>query len=156
MAKINFVNWSSTFSVGIQLIDDQHKELLKLTNDLYAHCVGNVEEERAFFRKVIKTAVDYVKVHFATEEKIMIRTQYPGYNEHKRQHDSFILNVVDAIKNYEESKKPSLISFTNFLKDWVLTHIAVSDKQYFQYFRQIATRKQDGSLSIKREDIPVR
>ena len=156
MAKTNFVTWSSTFSVGIALIDDQHKELLKLTNDLYSHCVGDVEEEKAFFKKVIKAAVDYVKVHFATEEKIMIRTAFPGYAEHKRQHDSFILNVVDAIKNFEESKKPSLLIFTNFLKDWVLTHIAVSDKQYFQYFRQIATRKTDGSLSIKREDIPTR
>ena len=48
----------------------------------------------------------------------------------------------------------SLLSFTNFLKDWILTHIAISDKQYFEYFRKIATRKNDGSLSISIEDIP--
>jgi hemerythrin len=153
MAKSELVKWSSTFSVGIKLIDDQHKGLLNLVNDLYNHSTGDEATERVYFQKVIQAAVNYVKVHFATEEKIMIATKFPGYAEHKKAHDTFVLTVVDNIRDFEAGKKFTLASFTKFLKEWILTHIAIMDKQYFEYFRKIASRKADGKLSIARADV---
>ena len=154
-SKINdeLVSWSSTFSVGVKLIDDQHKGLLNLVNDMYNHVIGDEVAERLYFRQVIQKAVNYVKVHFATEEKIMIATRFPGYNEHKKAHNSFVLTVVQNIRDFEAGKKVTLASFTYFLKDWVLTHIAVMDKQYFVYFKKIATRKANGSLSVSSADV---
>jgi hemerythrin len=153
MAKSELVKWSGTFSVGIKLIDDQHKGLLNLVNDLFNHVSGDEASERAYFQKVIQTAVNYVKVHFATEEKIMLATKFPGYQEHKKAHDTFVLTVVDNIRDFQAGKKFSLAGFTKFLKEWVLTHIAIMDKQYFTYFKQIATRKADGKLSITKGDV---
>jgi hemerythrin len=153
MAKTEVVKWSPTFSVGIKLIDDQHKGLLNLVNDLFNHVTGNEETERAYFQKVIQAAVNYVKVHFATEEKIMIATKFPGYLEHKKAHDTFVLTVVDNIRDFEAGKKFTLASFTKFLKEWVLTHIAIMDKQYFTYFKNIATRKASGKLTITQGDL---
>jgi len=146
------VTWSHTYSVGIQMIDEQHKGLLNLVNDMYNHVLGNPEAEKAYFQKVIHQAVEYVKTHFATEEKIMRATRFDGYREHKKEHDSFILTVIEHIRGFEAGRN-TLISFTNFLKDWILTHIAIMDKQYFDYFKKIATRKSDGRLSISLEDI---
>jgi len=148
------VTWSNTYSVGIKTIDEQHKRLLNLVNDMYDHVLGDPKAERAYFQKIIHSAVDYIKVHFATEEKIMRATRFEGYREHKREHDSFILTVVDHIREFEAGRN-TLISFTNFLKDWILTHIAIIDKQYFAYFMKIATRKYDGKLSITAEDIDI-
>jgi hemerythrin len=153
MAQSELVKWASTFSVGVKLIDDQHKELLKLTNDLFNHCVGDEEAERAYFKKVISRAVDYVKVHFSTEEKIMIATKFQGYWEHKREHDAFVLTVVEQVRSFNEGKPFTLLAFTKFLKEWVLTHIAVSDKKYFEYFKKIATRKSNGKLTISQADL---
>ena len=149
----NLVTWSQTFSVGIRSIDDQHKELLNLVNDMYNHIIGDEKEERAYFRKVIKKTVKYIKVHFATEEKIMQRTKFQGYAGHKRVHDTFILNVVDIIKKYDEGRRVSLIFFTNFVKDWILTHIAIMDKQYFDHLVKNAAFKAGEKLSIHQEDI---
>jgi hemerythrin len=134
--------------VGVKIIDDQHKELLALTNDLFNHCIGDESSERAYFKKVIDKTVDYVKVHFATEEKIMIATEFKGYRNHKMEHDAFVLHVIEQIKTFESGKHFTLLAFTRYLKEWVLTHIAVSDKQYFEHFKQIAARKADGRLSI--------
>jgi hemerythrin len=147
------VSWSPSFSVGVKLIDDQHKELLNLTNDLFNHCVGDEASEREYFKKVIAKAIEYVKIHFSTEEKIMIATKFSGYREHKRQHDAFVLTVVEQVNAFNEGKSFTLLSFTKFLKDWVLTHIAVSDKLYFEYFKKIATRKSNGKLSITTADV---
>jgi hemerythrin len=149
----NLVNWSSTYSVGVKTIDDQHKGLLNLVNDMYNHVSGDEKEEKEYFKKIIQEAVDYVKVHFATEEKIMRALKFHGYPEHKKAHDSFILTVVDNIRDYEAGKRVTLSSFTHFLKDWILTHIAIMDKQYFEYFKKIATRKEDNKLSITAQDI---
>jgi hemerythrin len=154
MLKSELVTWSPTFSVGVKLIDEQHQELLKITNDLFNHCVGDEETERAYLKKVIKAVVDYVKVHFSTEEKIMRQTEFPGYAEHKREHDAFVLTVVEQIRDIGE-KKFSLISFTRFLKNWILTHIAVSDKQYAAHLKKTAARKDGGHLSITGEDPPA-
>jgi hemerythrin len=150
---MDLVTWSPTYSVGVKLIDDQHKGLLNLVNDMFNHVVGNVDEEREYFKLVIQEAVQYVKVHFQTEEKIMIRTSFPGYAEHKKAHDMFVLAVVKNVKEFEANKTFTLMDFTRFLKEWVLTHIAIMDKQYFTYFKQIASRKSDGKLSINNTDV---
>jgi len=152
-SKTDIVTWSPTYSVGVKVIDDQHKGLLDLVNDLYNHVTGNEDEEREYFKNVIDQAIQYVKVHFGTEEKIMIYTHFPGYKEHKKAHDTFVLTIVDNVRNFMSGKRLFLHDFTRFLKEWILTHIAIMDKQYFTYFQQIATRKEDGKLSINLEDI---
>jgi len=147
------VAWSHKLSCGIQLIDDQHKELVALVNDMFKHATGNKTQEHDYFNRVIKEVVNYVKVHFATEEKIMLATKFSGYAEHKKAHESFILAVVENIKDFESGKRLTLSTFTRFLKEWILSHIAVMDKQYFEYFKKIASRKADGKLSITAADI---
>jgi len=151
--KSELVTWSSTFSVGVKIIDDQHKELLNLVNDMFNHVSGDEEAEHAYFLNVIQKAVQYVKVHFNTEEKIMLHTNFPGYAEHKKAHDAFVLTVVDNVSDFNAGKRLILSEFTRFLKEWILTHIAIMDKQYFSYFKQIATRKADGKLSINQTDV---
>ena len=151
--KEELVTWSPTFSVGVQIIDDQHKGLFNLVNDLFNHVSGNEQEEREYFNKVIQQAVKYVKIHFATEERIMTTTKYPGYANHKREHDSFVMTVVEKVQDFEAGRRLTLTSFTKFLKEWILTHIAVMDKQYINYFKGLASRKADGTLSISSVDI---
>jgi len=151
--KSELIKWSNTFACGVRVIDDQHKGLVRMVNELFNHITGNEKEELEYFNKIINEAVNYVKVHFATEEKLMIATSFSGYAEHKRAHESFILNVVYNVKEYQETKRTSLHAFTNFLKEWVLSHVALMDKQYFDYFNKIATRKPDGKLSITAEDV---
>jgi hemerythrin len=148
MNKSELVSWSSTFSVGIKLIDDQHKGLLAITNDLFNHCAGDDASERLYFKKIIRSAVEYVKVHFATEEKIMLHTNFDRFAEHKKEHDQFVLTVVEQVRSFNAGNKLDLIHFTRFLKNWILTHIAVSDKQYFEHFKKIAPRKTDGSFDL--------
>jgi hemerythrin len=149
----NCVTWSNTYSMGVKLIDDQHKGLIDFINDIFNHASGNERDERAYFALVIQQAVQYIKEHFQAEEKLMIGTKFPGYAEHKKVHDEFTLTVVKSVKDFEAGKRLVLEKFARFLKDWVLTHIAVMDRQYADYFRKIATRKADGKLSITNADI---
>jgi hemerythrin len=147
------VTWSERLSCGIKLIDNQHKGLVDLVNDMFDHATGNSTQEHDYFDKVIQEVVKYVKVHLATEEKIMLATKFSGYADHKRAHENFIFNVINNISDYNDGNRLTLSTFTKFLKDWILSHIAMVDKQYFEYFKKIATRKADGKLSITSADI---
>jgi len=150
----NLVTWSATYSVGIKIIDDQHKELFRLVNEMYNHVNNDDEEvERAYFKSVIRQVVDYIKKHFTTEEKIMQRTQCKDYVGHKIAHDFFILSVANIVQKFDEGKRVPLISFTNFIKDWILTHIAIMDKQYFNHLMKVASRKPDGKPSVTQAGI---
>jgi len=151
--KQELITWSNRLSCGIKLIDDQHKVLVNLVNEMFKHITGNEVQEHDYFNRVIKEVVDYVKVHFTTEEKILTATKFSGYAEHKKEHENFVLAVVANIKDYEAGNRLTLSSFTKFLKDWILSHIAMMDKQYFEYFKKIATRKADGRLTITSADI---
>ena len=153
MLDKDLVKWSNTLSCGIKLIDDQHKGLVDLVNELFNHVTGNEIQEKDYFNRVIHEAVKYVKVHFATEEKLMIATKFPGYAAHKKEHDTFVLTVAENIKDFQEGRRLTLSTFTKFLKDWILSHIAVMDKQYFGYFKKIASRKDDGTLTITSADL---
>jgi len=151
--KNELIAWNATFSCGIKLIDEQHKGLVALVNEMFNHITGDEEQEREYFNKVIQEAVRYIKIHFATEEKIMRFANFAGYAAHKKEHENFIITVITNIYSFQAGKRVSLLSFTKFLRNWILSHIAVMDKQYFDYFRKIATRKNDGRLSIASSDV---
>jgi len=130
------ITWTEKFACGINLIDEQHKNLFELVNEMFNHVTGNDVQEHDYFNRVIQEAVKYIKIHFATEEKIMFVTRFEGYIEHKKEHESFIIEVLDNIHDYEVGGRLTLSTFTRFLKDWILSHIALVDKQYFEHLRK--------------------
>lgn len=147
------LTWSSTYSVGIRVIDEQHRELINLINDMYNHVNNDESSECAYFKNIIHQIVDKIKIHFETEEKILIATKFRGYAEHKKTHDSFLLTVIENVLKFETGKKISLVSFSLFLKDWVLTHIAIMDKQYYEFLKKVASQKVRTKRDNTLEDI---
>jgi hemerythrin len=137
------VEWDDRYAIGIPLIDDQHKELIELTNTLYAGCLAGDEAARVYFMEAVHGVVDYVKYHFSAEEKILEKIDYPFLMEHKRAHEGFVKQVFDDVKSFEGGKKFVPNVFVRFLKDWILTHIAVEDKRYAEYIMNL---KRQGAL----------
>jgi hemerythrin len=137
------VEWEDRYSVGIPFVDDQHKELIKLTNKLYKGCLGGEVVARAYFLTAVKGTVNYVKYHFNAEEKLMENVKFPEFAEHKRQHEDFVKQILEDTQSFQEGKKFIPNVFVRFLKDWILSHIAVLDKRYASY---ILNLKKQGAL----------
>jgi hemerythrin len=128
-----FVEWSNKYSIGVSFIDNQHKKLLEFTNTLYEGCKsGKVEAEDAF-KATIKSAVEYVKEHFSTEEGYMQKYGYPDYIIHKAEHNKFTKRILEDVKAYMENRPFVPNSFVRFLKDWLLSHIAITDKKLGEF-----------------------
>ncbi len=83
--KKDFIEWSDALSVGVQEIDDQHKGLAAMVNEMSEGIKGGWGKEAR--DEVLTRLVEYTKVHFATEESLMSISNYPGISTHKKQHD---------------------------------------------------------------------
>ncbi|MDR0723146.1 MAG: bacteriohemerythrin [Treponema sp.] len=140
------VEWDDRYLVGIPLVDEQHKELITMTNTLYQGCLEGDAKAKIYFMQAIHSTVDYVKYHFSAEEKILERINYPDIGEHKREHEGFIRHIFEQVKSFEGGRKFVPNDFVRYLKDWILAHIALSDKKYAQY---IINLKKQGLLHIE-------
>jgi hemerythrin len=135
------VEWDDRYLIGIPLIDGQHKELIRLTNSLYESCLQGDETARENFRAAIRESVEYVKFHFGAEEQILKNVQYPEFALHKKEHEDFVKQVLEEVKNFEEGRKFVPNTFVRFLRDWILTHIAMADKKYAAYIMALKKKK---------------
>jgi hemerythrin len=140
MEDNHIVEWDTRYKIGIPVIDEQHKQLIDMTNRLYTACLGGNSAATVYFKRAVREAVDYVRFHFSTEEKILERINYPGITAHKKEHEDFIREILRQVQAFEQGKKfvPNL--FVRFLRDWVLTHIAMSDKAYAEYLLDLKRR----------------
>jgi len=143
MRNNTIVQWHDTYSIGVKLVDEQHKKLIALTNELYINCMASNRRSSDAFLKAMHEVIDYTDYHFATEEKIMERVKYPDLIYHKKEHIYFTRDVLMKVKGFSQGKVTSSNSFTYFLRDWVLHHIAVNDKKLGEHLIQL---KKSGEL----------
>ena len=140
----DIITWEAKYATGIVIVDKQHKELVDLTNELYHACLKRNENMDAVFKASLHRLVEYVRYHFSEEQVILEGIKYPKYHDHKKEHDDLIKDILEASKNYGAGNKfvPNL--FVRTLKDWIFSHIAVSDKLYSNYIHE---QKQKGLLT---------
>ena len=156
MASNEIVTWHRSYSVNIPLIDSQHKELIDWTNSLYRSCLKDRENSKNAFMRMLRAVVNYVEYHFSTEEKIMDRVKYPDYSNHKREHNDFVREILRAADDLSRGVKYNPLSFVTYLKDWVLTHIAVSDKALGQYLTDLRRNGELYNISLKVKQVSDR
>ena len=129
------VTWNDFYLTGIEMIDDQHKHLVELTNQLFQACLLGGNTLDLVFRDTMSRLVEYVRMHFSTEVAMLQRINYPELAAHKFEHDSFIQRVLQATRNYRDEKfVPN--KFVRFLRDWVHSHIAHSDRLYASFIEE--------------------
>ena len=131
MATSQFVEWKDEYSVGIDSIDQQHKKLLNLINQLQTAVDYSTGEE--FERDALDELVDYTKTHFSYEEGLMRDNDYPDFEPHKLQHEEMFKKVGEVLAEYEKDQDTAMHNAAEYLKDWLINHINGTDKQYSSY-----------------------
>jgi hemerythrin len=141
-----FVEWQEKYALGIPKIDDQHKQLFALTNELYTACHAGGEKLTDAFMDAAHKAVDYVRLHFSDEEKMLERVHYPALAEHRTQHETFVKHVLESTKAFGTMPPLAAFEFVRFLRDWILSHILVNDKAYGKYISDLKAKGKLGEV----------
>ncbi len=126
--------WLSYYSVGNSTIDNQHKKLISLINTLFSFIGKNVEKEK--IQAVIDELIKYTVYHFEDEEKYLEKFNYPKTETHKIEHEKFTQQVLDFNEDFKKGIRFLNIELYSFLRNWLHTHIAKTDKDYSRYFKK--------------------
>ncbi|MFH1279838.1 MAG: bacteriohemerythrin [Candidatus Eisenbacteria bacterium] len=123
-----YIQWDNSLSVGVKRIDDQHRRLIDMINDLDAS-VNQVWEEEAV-NETLTGLFDYVQEHFRTEENLFDEHGYPEGDAHKKEHKAFVGRLLDFHRRVEDHGKEIAPEMIAFLQDWLLNHIRKIDQKY--------------------------
>ena len=122
------ITWKSRLDTGIAIIDSQHKRLVEIINQL--HDALEAGRSNEVMGAIFDELIAYTETHFSIEEKLMESHDYEEIESHRREHRAFTDQIkmdrynfsVDAWQ-YEERLK-------DFLRGWLVNHIAASDRGY--------------------------
>lgn len=126
------ITWNNSYSVSIKEIDEQHQKLVELINLLHDHMKGGKGKEAV--GKILKELAEYTVYHFSTEEKLFAKFSYPDSRPHIREHQDLVERVTKLIAEFDKGSGILPMDLMDFLKDWLLNHIAKSDKKYSTFF----------------------
>ncbi|MCP4487908.1 MAG: bacteriohemerythrin [Gammaproteobacteria bacterium] len=125
---MNAICWDEGLSVSIRSLDDDHKHIIDLMNELDAALVANNCSEK--LPGIVDKLVEYVFTHFKREEDYMQRIKFPGLERHQLLHEKLTSKLI-GLKNQMDSRDTGFLSLelSEFLRNWLLDHIAMEDLQ---------------------------
>ena len=129
------IKWSDNLSVGISVLDEQHKQLIGMINLLVEFSNDSLVLEN--ITKTLRKITQYAVTHFEDEERIMIDQSYPDYIRHSAQHTSFIMKTASVHSINIMSDDDTSIMIVEYLREWLTDHILEEDMNYKQFYKNI-------------------
>jgi hemerythrin-like metal-binding protein len=130
---MSYIKWDGSLSVGLKEIDDQHKHLIGLINDLYdAMSEGKGND---VLDTLLQKLIDYTKYHFAVEEKYFILYNYSDKEAHIKEHNGLTEQVINHYDSFKKGTIGISIDIMQFLESWLINHIKKSDTKYAPFLK---------------------
>lgn len=131
------MEWKEELSVGVNLIDSEHKQLILAVNALFDACMHG--KGRAKIAETVQFVENYTVKHFGDEEALQKKYNYPGYPAHQKLHEGFV-NDLKKYKKQLEEQGPTVqlvAQFNTFVSTWLIKHISVQDRKIGIHIRSL-------------------
>jgi len=127
-----YLKWTDKFSVNVKEIDEQHKTLIEMLATLHEALLS--DKGLKIQKMVINKMLDYADSHFETEERYMVQFNFPGYQQHKSEHDKFRAEALSLKEHVENVGFVLSVDILRFLREWLQNHILITDMKYSKHF----------------------
>ena len=128
------INWNDRLSVNVKVIDEQHKKLVDMINDL--HDAMKQRKGKEILNQILTSLIEYTAIHFKQEEGYLTKFGYKDIINHKKKHVEFVQKVVNFKKDFENGKILLTIEVMDFLSEWLKEHIQGTDKEYTSFLNE--------------------
>jgi len=123
--------WKENYSVKIEIIDEQHKKLFSLLNNLVSSMNGGIGN--ALVKDILIDLKNYSEFHFKEEEGMLRKYDYENLTEHIKEHQYYINKIIELTQLSVKSSSLVSLKTADFLRDWLIQHILGTDKEYQQF-----------------------
>ncbi len=157
----DFIRWQKNWALQIPHLDQQHMELVEHINRIAglvasgaSHSAvppdtgrhrsgqgnkGRCEDVPKHMRLIcdhVEEFIEQARAHFREEEALMLQVDYPGYNQHKREHGILLAELVDLAREVRQGAEQVGLGTLTALKHWLIVHIVTSDQAYAEHFHR--------------------
>lgn len=130
---MSLIYWMPEYNTDIEIIDQQHRLLVNLINDLHdAYENGN---DRSVLLKILGKIGIFAATHFAREEHLFEVHGYPHTEEHLEEHDYFEDMLFQFEDQYKLGNQDMNSTAISFLSDWLVNHINGTDQDYVPFLK---------------------
>jgi hemerythrin len=129
--RIERITWNPVFSVRVEELDAQHRELFAIMNrlaDLYES--GSQE-----LYPVLERLVAYAMEHFHAESMVMLKFAYPAFREHSSEHAQFVEKVREFLDDYRRHDLQLSYRILIYIRVWLLAHTQQVDMRYVPFIK---------------------
>jgi len=126
------MQWDNSLEIGINIIDQQHKEIIAYINQLHDVVAVSGGRDINAISEVLAGLISYTETHFAYEEELLDNLNYPFTSDHKKIHQAFGQRMRDYQERFlvgEDVVEPLLVE----LQSWLRNHIQTSDQHYAEH-----------------------
>jgi hemerythrin-like metal-binding protein len=131
--KSLYLKWKPEYSVGIDVIDNDHKKLINLINQFQTASLHSTGDQ--FERDALNELVDYTVFHFQREEEMLQKNNYPDFDAHKKEHEAMVTKVKTMVEVFNQDKDKVIDDLLDYLKKWLINHINGTDQAYSEFMK---------------------
>lgn len=123
------LKWSDELSVGVPSLDDQHKKMLLLLNDLNEGLMSG--KDRMGLGDMLNRLITATAMHIKYEEGLLARAGYSDEPVHRAEHVTLMRQFCGIRQQYETIGPNALtLPVVSFLKNGLLAHLRGADAHY--------------------------
>jgi len=122
---MSLLEWKPEYSVGIASMDDEHREMIDLINNVYAKLGTSPDPDD--IEHCLENIYRAISLHFALEERIMREHSYAEYEEHKEDHEDLLDEIRDLMDEFIVDRNAGARLLEKRLSDWFAQHFASFD-----------------------------
>ncbi|WP_130470234.1 bacteriohemerythrin [Candidatus Magnetaquicoccus inordinatus] len=126
--------WDDSLALGVAEIDDDHRKLIGLLNELAINITAH--QAREALAVVLENLLNYTAWHFRHEERLMQTYRFSGYVAHKREHADLIREASAFQKKFLDGEQDMTMDVVHLLKEWVLHHVMQTDRQMAEFLAE--------------------
>lgn len=127
------IYWLPKYNTGIEIIDQQHRLLVDLVNELQKNQDNGNDRQKSL--KIINKIQMYAASHFAREEHLFEVHGYPDADEHLQEHDYFEDMLIQFEDEFKAGRQDLNTTTLDFFSDWLVNHIHGSDQAYVPFLK---------------------
>jgi hemerythrin-like metal-binding protein len=130
------IPWFDYYNIGIESIDEQHRELFRMFNRV---CDAVWDGQgRESVQDFLNFLAEYAQTHFSNEEFLMQRNSFPGYETHKLAHDALVAEVSAFLAKYatEDIASAHVVKVITALGEWTRNHIRSVDRELGAFLKE--------------------
>jgi hemerythrin len=124
-------DWKEPYRVNIHVLDEQHKKFFDILANLYG--AAGKEYDATFLGIRLMELSVFIGMHFDTEELMMSEYHYPGYEEHRKEHELFREKIADFQEDLKMGKAALSVKTVSAWTEWLEHHITNFDKKYSSF-----------------------